>query len=217
MRSSIFLDESELPPKPAPETGEPRPPHAPFHQDFAKKSEEQLRRERVTDPAKAPAPPEGHGPLLAWYRASWKEALKTAAWVVPFFPVALSLYRFSLDWIGFWQAWIFLPLIMLGVYSTQRTVVVAAGAEWLKHGKSWVRLYELTDIEVKHRGNDMHLDLTDDAGRTIMSKLIDLQKDQHLWDLIYNGILHSVIAGGATTTGMVHSALEVPRRPGSVP
>lgn len=216
MRSRIFLDESELPPKPDPETGEPRPPRAPIYRGFDEKSEEQLRRERVTDPAKAPAPPEGQGPLLAWYRASRKEALKTAAWGLLILPVLVTMTRLSLDWAQFWQAWIFVPLTMLAVYSTQRTVVVSAGAEWLKHGKSWVRLYELTDIDAKHRGNDMHVDLTDDAGRTVKCKLIDLQKDQHLWDLVYNGILHSVIAGGATTTGMVHSALEVPRRPGSV-
>ena len=32
-----------------------------------------------------------------------------------------------------------------------------------------------------------------------------------MWDLVYNGLLHSVIAGEAKTNGMVHSALRVPR------
>lgn len=32
-----------------------------------------------------------------------------------------------------------------------------------------------------------------------------------MWDLAYNGILHSVIAGGAETNGRLHAALAVPR------
>jgi hypothetical protein len=31
-----------------------------------------------------------------------------------------------------------------------------------------------------------------------------------MWDLVYNGILHSVIAGGAETNGQLHRYMRVP-------
>ena len=111
----------------------------------------------------------------------------------------------------YWQPWIVLPLIMIAIYSVQRTVECSVGAEWLKVGKTWVRLYELTKITAKHRSSAIHIDFKDSAGREVMVQANDLQNDRDMWDLVYNGILHSVIVGGAKTNGLLHSSLRVPR------
>jgi hypothetical protein len=37
-----------------------------------------------------------------------------------------------------------------------------------------------------------------------------LEEDRMLWDLVYNGILHSVIAGQAETNGRLHLHLRLP-------
>lgn len=211
MTDQLFLAESELPPKPDPDTGEPRPPQAPGYH-VAEKSKEKRQRDRETNPAKAPTAPAGEGPMLIWYKSSRKAALKVTAWGTLIIPIVVILMQgLSIEWMSFWQPWAVLAAFLLLIYLAQRTVECAAGAEWIKHGKAWVRLYELTDVKVKHRSNSMHLDLKDRHGHTVMTQLDDIQQDREMWDLVYNGILHSVITGQAKTNGMVHSALKVPR------
>lgn len=211
MTNRPYLTAEELPPKPDPDTGEPRPPRAPGLVDKKKSAEEEIRG-RVTDPAKAPAPPEGEGPLLAWYKSSRRAALLVTAWGLPLLVVGVTLLQgFSIEWMKFWQLWALIVLFLAGLYSLQRTVVCSAGAEWLKVGKTWVRLYELVEVKAKHRSNAIHLDFKDGGGREVMVEVDDLQGNRDVWDLVYNGILHSVIAGEAKTNGLVHSALDVPR------
>jgi len=41
-------------------------------------------------------------------------------------------------------------------------------------------------------------------------RFVDLSSDRLLWDLAYNGILHSVIAGGAETNWMLRKTLALP-------
>ena len=53
------------------------------------------------------------------------------------------------------------------------------------------------------------MEFKDRDGRYLDTKLEDLQQDRGMWDLIYNGILHSVIAGGADPQD-VHSTLKIP-------
>jgi hypothetical protein len=38
----------------------------------------------------------------------------------------------------------------------------------------------------------------------------EVQQNQRLWDLLYNGILHSVVAGGAETNRIARRALKLP-------
>lgn len=210
MTDPLFLTTAELPPRPDPTTGEPRPPRAPglLHQRSAKQQE----RARVTDPSKAPAPPAGEGPLLTWFKNSRREALLITAWVLPAFPIGVTVLQgFSIEWMKYWQPWVVLPLIMLAIYSVQRTVECSVGAEWLQVGKTWVRLYELTKITAKHRSSAIHIDFEDSAGREVLVQADDLQNNREMWDLVYNGILHSVIGGGATTNSLLHSSFRVPR------
>jgi len=176
------------------------------------KSAEEEARGRVTDPAKAPEPPDGEGPLLVWFQASRKRALLTTAWGIPLYPLGVTILQgFSVEWMKYWQPWVVLPFLLIAVYSSFRTAVCAAGADWLKVGKSWVRLYELVEVTAKHRSNALYLDFKDGAGRELGARAQDLQGTRELWDLVYNGIVHSVIAGGAKTNGLVHKVFEVPQ------
>lgn len=102
-------------------------------------------------------------------------------------------------------------LVTAWVLPIFRTVECSVDAEWLQVGKSWVRLYELTEITAKHRNSAIHLDFKDSAGREVQVQADDLQKSREMWYFVYNGILHSVIAGGAKTKGLLHSSFRVPR------
>jgi hypothetical protein len=210
MNSPLFLAADELPPKPDAATGLPRPPRAPgFHKED--KPSKAHDRDRVQDSSKAPAPPESQGPVLEWYKSSHRNAFVTGGLGFAFMVVGLTLIRGEIAWMRFWFIWAILALSALGICASTRATEAAVGADWLKVGKTWVRLYELTSIKARARSNAIHVDLTDSAGREVKVSTSDLQEDRELWDLVYNGILHSVITGGAETNGMVHSALSVPR------
>ncbi|MFC7343257.1 hypothetical protein [Saccharopolyspora griseoalba] len=211
MDTDLFLSAAELPPKPDATTGHPRPPRAPGYHKEDKPPKEQ-DRDRVRDQAKAPSPPAGQGPVLEWYKSSHRNAVITGFVAFVIMLVGLTLIRGGeTAWMQFWFIWAVLVLASFGVYASSRATECAAGAEWLKVGKTWVLLYELTSIKARVRSNAIHLDLKDGAGREVKVSTSTLQEDRDIWDLVYNGILHSVIAGGAETNGMVHSALSVPR------
>ncbi|WP_438388963.1 hypothetical protein [Actinopolyspora saharensis] len=211
MADNLFRAASELPPKPDPVTGEPRPPRAPgFHKENKPPKEQDRDRDQST--RRMPTPPEGEGRMLEWYRHSQRSAITGGVIAFVISVVALTLMQgFDIRWMQFWYIWLMLVLIALGIYGIFRSVEAAVGAEWLKVGRAWVRLYELTEIKARHRSNAIHLDLTDSSGRKVMVKSDDIQEDRDMWDLIYNGILHSVITGGAKTNNLVHSAFQVPR------
>ena len=211
MTDRLFLAAADLPPRPDPTTGEPRPPRAPGLLRPERSAKEQ-QRARVADPSKAPAPPDGEGPLLAWFKSSRREALLITVTGIPLFPLGVTIIQgFSIEWMKYWLPWVVMIPFLLAIYSVQRTVECSVGAEWLKVGKTWVRLYELTKITAKHRSSAIHIDFQDRAGREVMVQASDLQNDRDMWDLVYNGILHSVIVGGAKTNGLLHSSLRVPR------
>lgn len=211
MTDRLFLTAAELPPRPDPTTGEPRPPRAPglLH---PQRSAQQRERARVTDPSKAPAPPAGQGPLLTWFKTSRREALLITATGIPLFPLGVTVLQgFSIEWMKYWLPWLVMIPFVLAIYSVQRTVECSAGAEWLQVGKTWVRLYELTKITAKHRSSAIHIDFEDSTGREVRVQADDLQHNRELWDLVYNGILHSVIAGDAKTNSLLHSSFRIPR------
>ncbi|MHA6798921.1 hypothetical protein [Bounagaea algeriensis] len=214
MKDGLFMATSELPPKPDPVSGEPRPPRAPGFNKGDKPPKDQ-DRDRDQSIRRMPSPPEGEGRMLEWYRHSQRNAILGGLLGFVFIVIGVTLLQgFNLTWMTIWWMWPLIGLFALGVYSSFRSVECAAGAEWLKVGKSWVRMYELTEIKARHRSHSIHLDFKDSTGRELMVKSDDIQEDRDIWDLVYNGILHSVIAGGAKTNGTVHSAFKVPRPEG---
>lgn len=213
MSEEIPVTREQLPPRPDQWSGEPRPPRAPgFIQQDKPPKEQDSERDRSEQ--RKPTPPKGQGPVLEWYRHSQRYAIGMG--VAAFFVIGILIgLRQGLDfaWLAVWWMWVFLFVAALGMYGIFRLVDPAAGADWLKIGRTWVLLYELTDIKVRHRGASMHLDLKDSGGRSVQVRVDELQEDRDLWDLVYNGLAHSVIVNGATTNYAAHSLLQVPEPP----
>lgn len=212
MRSSPYLSAAELPPKPDPVTGEPRPPRAP---KFSKPDTPPKGRDRnrTSDPAKAPDPPEGQGPVLEWYKPS--SLRKWGVGGAGFVALSLGItvmQGFDPLWMTAWWMWLIVLVFAALIGGSVRGTECSAGAEWLQRkGGGWVRLYELKKITAHHRSNSIHLDFEDHQGGVVQISMSDLHEDRELWDLVYNGILHSVVTGDAETNGRLHSALDVPR------
>ncbi|RFU43300.1 hypothetical protein DZF91_01820 [Actinomadura logoneensis] len=78
----------------------------------------------------------------------------------------------------------------------------AAGADWLRKGRIWVDVYNLVEVEIEPRKrNADFLVLKDRAGRSITVGVDDVQENARLWELVYNGILHSVACGVSVDEG----------------
>jgi hypothetical protein len=107
--------------------------------------------------------------------------------------------------------WIVLVVVMVVMYSILRGDNFSAGAEWMACKASWVRLYELTEVTAHTSGTGVYVILKDSAGRVVEYKFTSLGgSDRLLFDLTYNGILHSVVAGGAKTNPLLHRTLNLP-------
>ncbi|HEY0805237.1 MAG TPA: hypothetical protein VGD84_09240 [Pseudonocardiaceae bacterium] len=211
MARTRYMDPAALPPMPDPETGLPRPPHAPGR---ASARPARLDPDRAGDPALAPAPPPGQGPVLAWYRASRRCAVMTGFWGFVLTAFLLTLRdAFQFHWVHYWWAWLSLLAIgfLVGLSQLKGTHC-AAGAEWVQGRKSWVRTYELVKVKSGRSASGVDVAMRDSAGRELSLSLATLQQDRLLWDLVYNGILHSVIAGDAETNGRIHLHLNLPYR-----
>lgn len=210
MGGNQYLDREALPPRPDPVTGLPRPPHAPTgHRAVSKES-----ADRDDSLADAPPPPPGQGPVLAWYRSSRRFALRNASVGVAFVTVALWAGEgFDFHWVGQWWAWLILAVgVTLGAMGgvAERTgFQYSAGAEWASCRRGWVRTYELAHVKVT-TGQDPFLLLRDRAGRRASFVARAMQNDGLLWDLIYNGILHSVVDGDVDMDAATRRRLRLP-------
>lgn len=211
MTTPVYLTPSQLPPRPDRTTGEPRPPQAPR---FGGTETHAHGRDQLTDPAKAPAAPAGQGPVLAWYKSSRRGALRIASWgLLVLLPIGMTLLQgFSLEWMKLWQVWGVLIATSVLMYFSHRATECSVGADWLRRRRDWVKLYELTKVTAHIRSNVIHLDFRDRDGRAVQLSSRDVQQSREMWDLVYNGILHSVIAGDADTNGRLHAAFSIPRR-----
>jgi hypothetical protein len=209
MRGVRYLVPEGLPPKPDPATGLPRPPRAPGR-GTRQTSKRRADLEKVA--ADAPQPPPGEGPVFAWYRSGRSYAVQVA--VIGSVATALILSArdgFHFHWVRFWWAWSILILVGVLIGLTQRRgTKCSAGVEWLCGRKSWVRTYELASVKLSVGVGQFYLNMQDQNGHRLSVPVQSLQEDQLMWDLVYNGVLHSVIAGGAETNGQLHRYLRVP-------
>lgn len=173
----------ELPPRPDRETGEPRPPQAPVTWDGGGDPETDLRRH--------PKAPPGQGPLLEWYRDSRRATHRLTAFTLGLMFVIGTAISGGLSWMTDWVFWpilLFAPLMML----LGRRHWMAAGADWFASHTGWVKIYELTKVELAGSGVSPSLYLTDAEGRVAHAELRRMQANSRLWDLVYNGIIHSI-------------------------
>lgn len=123
---------------------------------------------------------------------------------------------FATDWLHFWWVWVAVGAAAVLAYFITKVENAAAGAEWVMENKTWVRTYELTKIKAYTYSNSLNLHLTDTGGRKLEINISRLQDDRRIWDLTYNGILHSVVNNRADTNQLARSALKLPKTDYSV-
>ncbi len=188
---------SGLPPRPDPATGYPRPPHAPL---MVGKERRFAEREHLAS-TRVPSPPDGQGPVLEWSREPLRGRGRYAI-PLPLIVVALAatIETRSVEWMTSWWPWAFVAALALFYYFSARPMM-CAGADWYRCGSRFVRTYELVSATVSRTATgdvSWHLNLKDEAGCKTATRLDDLERNPLLWDLVYNGILHSVRNGAKT-------------------
>lgn len=195
----------ELPPKPDRQTGEPRPPEAPV-EAWAK------AERRQTPESTGITAPSGMGPVLEGHRESLRSALLTGATVSLVVAVLGSLLWQDISWMSIWWMWIivliWIPVLGFG----RRGSTLATGADWLSRNKQWVKTYELTTIKLGKRAGGYNLELADREGRSFTADLYELQRKPRLWDLVYNGLLHSAARNRPDLNRLAVDMLALPNR-----
>lgn len=201
---------AKLPPKPDPETGLPFPPEAPAYVGPKLREGEVRGPMEGTPPRKAMAP-EGMGRTLAWRVKGRRDGLTglifTLCVAIGIIAFVSLINDFQLRAFGFWQAW---AIIIVGAWlmaDPLKRETISAGADWVQWYKrpkwyQWrkrephvVKTYRLTNIEGYAAGAVLYLRIVDEDGQGSDRIRAGLQPDRRIWDLVYNGILHSVAAG----------------------
>lgn len=201
-----------LPPRPDPETGLPRPPHAPSF--IGNRRPTHRDPDRETRLSAKPSPPDGQGPVLAWYKSSRRGALSAGIIGVVIIVGALFLIKgFNVKVFETWWVWLVAVLAGVGMYFSTKKSWCAAGADWFIFQKSWVKSYELVEIKTRFFSNTIYVYLTDADGRKIDAPINIIQSDRLIWDLLYNGIRHS-IAKGAELKGTARNYFNTGRADG---
>lgn len=198
-----MTDSGGLPPMPDRRSGRPRPPRAPVDRGGARNAPQPWSRFRV------PKTPAGEGPPLEWDYGSIKRQIAAFGITLGVLVVFLSLYGFlqgrgAFDWASSTGMWIgilaFSVLYSFSVYIFS----VAAGADWLAQRKNFIKTYELTSIKMGNTPGDYDLELYDKEGRHVTIKESTLAGNPDLWDLVYNGIRHSVANGAHIDPDAAH-------------
>jgi hypothetical protein len=92
--------------------------------------------------------------VLAWHQAGREAALRATFWGLVL--VAISVISWldglgPLYWVRWWEVWLIIVSGVGAMALTLESERCSAGADWLRHRKSWVRTYELTVISVRYR------------------------------------------------------------------
>lgn len=201
---------AELPPKPDPQTGQPFPPEAPFYSG-PELPQNQERGPMAGSPPRRAAAPDAMGPALAWRQIGAKDGVRGYLWSLVILIVGMGIVSllkgYGLDGLSFWQVWL---IIIVGAYLmadplTRQTI--SAGADWVqwKRRPKWyqrrrdrgtfLKIYRLTKIEGYGAGPVLYVRIVDEDGRGIDRTRTELHPDRRIWDLMYNGIQHSIANG----------------------
>ncbi|MFC5061941.1 hypothetical protein [Actinomycetospora atypica] len=189
------LGDRPLPARPDPATGLPRPPAGPRWSLAGPLPHGALHLggdgpDPVDDRLRPPPP--GRGRVLEVHRGTRWDGLVFVGMTAALLGLGALLDSRIL---GFWWLWaLFGVVAVLGARNVSRTYL-AAGADYLQGRRTWVDLYALTEITVA-AGNGQHwITLVDRDERRTTAGTNDLHANPALWDLVYNGIRHSVAAG----------------------
>lgn len=178
----------ELPPMPDRQTGQPRPPRAPAR-GGKDASHVPWNARRV------PQPPDGQGPVLEWHYKSRESQLLQFAIMAAIAVVFVTILDGGFGWIRVWYLWVIVIAGSLLVLLAARTQRYSSGADWFMHRKDFVRTYELTSIKFIKDFGDGDIELDDRHGGGVRASLTAVWDNPDLWDLVYNGIRHSVADG----------------------
>ncbi|OLT40689.1 hypothetical protein BJF85_06100 [Saccharomonospora sp. CUA-673] len=217
-----------LPPRPDPETGEPFPPHGLGWTGKDRAPEQDRNRElRLSH---KPSPPEGRGPVLAWHKSNKRGKVAVFAASMAILIVGMTFIQMidgdgnPFSWMLVWQPWVVYVVGALLITRPATYRVLSAGADWAQlhtitfgvtRRRQVIDLYELHTVsgDVVAGGAGLSLTLESGSGENaghIRLVQHEWQGDRRLWDLVYNGILHSVAAGASVNPnarGMLELAL----------
>lgn len=191
-----------LPPKPDPQSGDPRPPHAPG-------SKPDTYEYTPHRPGKDPHPPAGEGPILECHYGTNKDDLVVVGIIAVILVVGITLIT-GLAWVQYWWNYAIFAGIVGGLYWSSHRDYLAAGAEWLQSRRNWVRTYELTKVKYLSTPGGFHVRLTDAHDRTVACSIHELHGNPALWDLVYNGICHSTATRDVQTNWILRRHLPLP-------
>lgn len=130
--------------------------------------------------------------MLEWYRDSRSFAYQMTAITFGLAFVVMTLIAWDLSWMTDWVFWGFVLSGPVAIFVNMRRKWMAAGADWFSSNTGWVKIYELTEVELADSNVNPSLYLTDAEGRAAHADVCRIQANPRLWDLVYNGILHSI-------------------------
>ena len=213
-RSGATNGPPELPPRPDPDTGEPRPPQAPVPRHEATSTNRTRRK---------PEPPDGRGPtpVMAHYREQARYPVLGALKATTSFAILLLILN------GFVSSTGIVRLVcpLTGIYFVgfllfRQRELVSCGMEWVQHNHHWIRgTYELDRVDYAYGRHGGRSQLVLDKHVHRVSLPVDiLGSNQELWNYIHLALRHSAVNGAEITTAAREqfpelAALERPRRP----
>lgn len=140
--------------------------------------------------------------MIEWSGRTWRllSLALLVGFVVPASALAYSIFIGGGAGFSFFTDWS-RPLSLTAVLSVPfvsayllyrhgRRDFVGAGVGWLSDGRGWVRTYELVEVSIAVDLKPF-LYLVDSDHRACRPSLESVQQNRDLWDLVYNGILHS--------------------------
>lgn len=202
----------DLPSPPDPITGEPRPPRAPRIHRGTKYTPTERH------PRNQPKVPQHPGPVLEWLQPTRRDQFGEAAALAALLAVFGTVNDRGFDWIHEWWAWSLLVIFPWLIFRASGNSWTAAGATWVQWRSSWVDTYHLTRIRFSADGYSRVLRFKDAHGNKIHSfKISEIQCNPDLWDLVYNGILHSVASGNCDIDAKTRRVLKIPYELGPRP
>lgn len=181
---------NQLPPRPDPQTGEPKPPNAPFQRphDLGEST-----------PSRVPDPPEGQGPVLAYQREP-RRAVWLSAPVPPLVLLVIFVATTGLVALTYWFTWVILIAYFAFLVYKGRSDVLTAGADWVQYRRTWVRTYELVRIHYTPAAQGMRHDVVlDETNHGMVVPIEVLQSNKQLWNYVHLGMRHSVANGAQVT------------------
>lgn len=191
-------------PAPIPDkvTGDPRPPTAP-------RTETTSIYTTPGMPDTTGGPPSEWGVALEWFSQPRGNIFQGSVGFFVFSLAVVTFMRGGFDWATDWFSWCSSGGLGLMLYIDASRHRVLAGFQWVQTRKKWVSTYELTRIRSTNIGLQRAMKLDDSHGHTLVLVLRHAQKNIELWDVVYDGIVHSVASGDCDISKAARRILKV--------